>query len=98
MSPAAVLSASAFCSGVLAAWFWYRASQVRFPPFTEVRLVKGEPAPMTDREFMRWSAKWIHSLGREFGESGRLNKHAAIWTAVSTLLSGAASGLALWPN
>ena len=90
-----ILAVGAFGSGIIAAWYWYCASQAKFAPPGEIRLLKGEPKPMSQLEVLKWLSEWIFAINQGLGKSSQLNRHAAIWTAISVFLSGAASGLAI---
>jgi hypothetical protein len=77
----ALLSSAA---GLVAAWFWYRSSQVpAVPPWAAVGGI--EPG---DPDLAR--SGWIAALLESTQEAGRLNKVAALWTAASVALGVAA--------
>jgi hypothetical protein len=73
------LSVAAFVSGVLSAWYWYRASKFVFyggiPPWT---------APAN-------SQKGVWQIINQLREGSGFNKRAALWTAATAFLGGANS-------
>ena|SRR5256885_13986619 len=80
-------AALAAVSGLIAAYKWYKASRVDIIPFEEVGGVVRE-VPSTD------VAVWINALKLTLKKSGRLNRTAAAWTALSVLLTAISVALA----
>jgi len=80
-----ICSLGAFLSGVIAACYWYMASKVMVMPMWEQggQLV---PIPLEQGR-----SEWLHAVYLGSHKAGKLNKTAAIWTAVSVSLSGIAS-------
>jgi hypothetical protein len=73
----------ALFSGLVSAYYWYRASLVKIAPAWKLE-IEG------DRE--KNIMGWVTGNMIAFRESGILNKQAALWTAV-TVLFGAISSL-----
>jgi len=84
----AIISAT---SGIFAAYKWHAASRARFEPFEEKngRLVE---VPTSDTQ------TWIEALRLTLRKSGRLNKSAALWTAVSVAFAGLSAFAGAWPS
>jgi len=82
-----VLALFAFGAGLIAARYWYSASKVQIIPVWEESGVI-EPV-MPDQS----NADWIVGLIATAQKAGRLNKIAAVWTAISVSL-GTASAVA----
>lgn len=76
-----VLMLAALGTGLMAAWCWFKASRVRVQPSWDI-----EPA---DAEASMGG--WIAGSMTAFAESGRLNKIAALWTAVAVILGTVAN-------
>jgi hypothetical protein len=77
------LAAAALISGIIAAWYWYKATRVRFEPeFDQLPI----DAPEMD---VAW--KLIRAIMISVTKAGRLNRRAALWTAVSVVLGGASA-------
>ena len=68
-----VLALVAFCAGLMAAWFWYRASKVVAIPLRVSRIDPGSPE--------RSETGWVSGLLVAGNEAARLNKIASLWTA-----------------
>ena len=83
-----VLALVAFCAGLIAAWFWYRASMVVAIPLRVARIEPG--APDTS------GTDWVGGLLVASNEAARLNKIASLWTAASVALAAVSSLLAAW--
>lgn len=82
-----MLALMAFCAGLIAAWFWYRASRVVAVP---VRLGWVEPGSPE-------ATQWIGGLLAASNEVARLNKIAALWTAASVMIGVVSNLLETWP-
>lgn len=83
-----VLAVAAFITGLLAAGYWYKASRVQPDP----SLGRGgyvEPGIHSLAQDA-WNAALIQSAS----ESARLNKIAALWTAVAVALNALAALIA----
>lgn len=79
------LAIAAFLVGLLAAWFWWKASTVNTgPAFPEA--VKQNPG---DANFVQSMSLW--GLLNAVNESSRLNKWAALLTALAVVLSTAST-------
>lgn len=86
-----VLAMLAAASGLLAAFYWLRASKVQIIPMWEVN---GRIEPVT---LGSANTEWIVGLLETSAKSNGLNAIAARWTAVSVVLGGASSlASALW--
>jgi len=72
-------------TGLVAAYYWNKASRVHVMPFWEAN---GSLEPMDPT---RSNTEWIVAQMETTRRSGRLNAIAARWTAVSVLLGGIAS-------
>ncbi|MEO9169068.1 MAG: hypothetical protein ABI230_11750 [Aestuariivirga sp.] len=84
-----ILSLFAFLTGSLAAYFWYKASKVPVVPVYEQLGGSGfEPIGGSQMD-------WIVGLLQATHESARLNKIAAIFTAVSVFSGSLMSALSL---
>ena len=77
-----ILAMAALVSGLWAAWKWYAASKIHPKPNWEF-----EPVVPTLKH-MGWTSATLQA----FGDAGRLNASAAMWTAISVAL-GAASNI-----
>jgi hypothetical protein len=76
-----VFALLAFVSGMLAAWFWLRASRVRTDPgWSKNGLIEPGIHSMTQDA-------WIVAIMQSAAESGRLNAIAARWTALTAILT-----------
>lgn len=81
---ALVLAIAACVTGLIAAWHWYKASEIRIvPPWT--------PGGVRPWEQMLADYRRNEELSESTSESARLNKVAALWTAVAVALSGFSS-------
>ncbi|MGH8115675.1 MAG: hypothetical protein ACREPS_11580 [Rhodanobacteraceae bacterium] len=73
---------------MLAAWYWYKASRVQPDPgWDGTRLVEPGVHSMAQDA-------WIAAMLQSASESARLNKIAALWTAVAVALNALAALLA----
>lgn len=70
-----------FAAGLVAAFYWYRASRVNFVPFWEANGGVEPVDPLQSAEH------WVVALMKTGRKSGKLNRIAAVWTALSVLLS-----------
>lgn len=91
---AVILSVLAFGTGLVAAYYWYRSSQIQPDPGWRV----GPPSPeLTDLRPIEPLDLEAKNSGRvlaavqAFSESAELNKRAAIWTAVSVAFAAISS-------
>jgi hypothetical protein len=87
-----VAAIASFVAGLIAAFYWYRASQVNFVPFEEAGGVVRRLSPLNDPEH------WIVAIDKTLQKSGKRNRIAAIWTAVSLLLTALAAVLSALPQ
>jgi hypothetical protein len=71
------VSGVSFVFALLAAWFWFASAR---STISRAELTSYFTTPDGQARFVSWLA-----------ESARLNRWAAIWTGVSTLLAGVAS-------
>jgi|GEM_PF-4936490 len=83
----ATLTLASLLTGLMAAHLWYRASKVNIQPFY---VENGQMEPVDP---LRSQSEWIVSLLRTGQEAGRLNRLAAIWTAVSVFSAALAANL-----
>jgi hypothetical protein len=79
-------------TGILAAWYWYRASQVT------LKLPDTPQGEDIDLEILKAMAIWIVKIRTEIAWGNRLNKIAALWTAASVLLSAIGAALDRLPS
>jgi hypothetical protein len=79
----AVLSLGA---GLIAAWYWYKASRVHILPFWRTDTGVMEPLDVGQS-----NAAWIVAQLQTTQTSGRLNGIAALWTAAAVILGGISS-------
>jgi hypothetical protein len=70
-------------AGLWAAYCWWKASKVEIDP--------GGVEQTCDPELIQMS--WTTGIMKAVGESARLNKIAALWTAVAVLLNAVSSVL-----
>jgi hypothetical protein len=75
------LAALATVTGLVAAYYWYRASKIQIEPTWLT-----EPG---DNQLSQMG--WMAGMMRAFMESAGLNKHAAFWTAFSVALTAVSS-------
>lgn len=85
-----VFAILAFATGLPAAYFWYRSSQLQALPTYDM-FGKGnfEPVQESDRS-------WICGLLEITRQSGNLNQKAAILTALSVLFSSVSSVISVF--
>lgn len=74
-------------SGIIAAWLWWKASRVTVIPLW-AKHGGIEPVGGSD-------SQWVSGILEVLEESSRLNKKAAIWTAVS-VATGSAVPIVAW--
>jgi hypothetical protein len=74
-----VLASLALLSGLAAAVYWYLGSKPAAQPY------------ILPDEWTAQSLAWIESLKASLRESARLNRTAAIWTALSVVMSAASA-------
>lgn len=83
-----LLALLGFVSGMLAAWYWLRASRVRTDPgWGEHGLV--EPGIHSMAQDV-----WIVAIMQSVAESGRLNAIVARWTALTAIVTALAALIA----
>ncbi|WP_025100353.1 hypothetical protein [Burkholderia sp. A1] len=85
------LTLAGFAAGMIAAFWWYRASEVGVDPAWSKHEGGFEPV-----DALQSQAGWLVGLLQAADVSARLNQRAAQWTAVSVLLTGFASLLGLF--
>ena len=76
-----ILGAVSTVTGGIAAWFWFQSSRVKIVPH-DVRGGRFVEIPTADPHV------WIEALKQSLEETGRLNKWAALFTAVSIACGG----------
>lgn len=86
------VASAGLVTGLIAAWFWLCASKVPVQPTWAKNGIRAEPF---DPDQARMSE--IGGLFEAGQESARLNAKAAIWTAISVILSGASAVVGAWP-
>ncbi|WP_418646929.1 hypothetical protein ACNQFN_15650 [Thauera butanivorans] len=79
-----MLTFAAIATGMLAAWYWFKASRVKIDPGWD-RNGLVEPGIHSAAQ-----DAWMAALIRATADSARLNKVAAIWTAVAVALNALA--------
>jgi hypothetical protein len=73
----------ALICGLVAAWYWYKGSKIRFEPkFHELS------DDVTETDF-NWAL--VRAIMTALNETGALNRIAALWTAASVVLGGLTS-------
>lgn len=82
-----LLAAAAFITGLLAAWYWYKASRIQTVPKWGYS-GEGHWAQVLAQHY------WTNDLRESAAESARLNKIAALWTAVAVALNAFAALIA----
>jgi hypothetical protein len=80
---AASLNLSAALTGTTAAFFWFKASREK--SLLESLTMITRPEDLMD---LYWKLREVH---RDAAMAAKLNRIAALWTAASVLLAGAAS-------
>jgi hypothetical protein len=81
------LAIAALITGLLAAWKWYTASWVQPKPNWRTEPVE----PVLSN--MGWTGATLEA----FEKAGQLNAKAALWTAVSVVLSALSALAGAWP-
>lgn len=76
------LAIGAAITSFVAAYEWYRSSQVEIKPTWDI-----EPGEREDSQ-AGWTAGTMHA----FGESSKLSKRAALWALASAILALASAG------
>lgn len=77
------IALAALICGLVAAWYWYKASKVPFAPnYDEL------PADVSDIDF---HGALVTAVMIAVQKAGALNRLAALWTAAAVVLGGAAS-------
>lgn len=71
----------AFCIGLRAAYLWHKASKVNVIPMWET---DGRIEPV---DIALGHQVWITAILKTAEKSGKLNREAAIWTAIAVLVS-----------
>ena len=79
------LSGFALLTGLWAAWLWFKASKIDLRPMMQV----GDDLAEIGVDLH--PNAWIEAMKDTVQQSSDLNRRAALWTAVSVALSGAAS-------
>lgn len=87
---ATLLSVGSMLTGIVAAFFWFRASR---PP-SESRWWQVITMP-TELMGLYDTFRWVY---RDALDSAKLNRIASLWTAVSVILAGAASMASSFSN
>ena len=83
------IAALAFVTGLIAAWYWYRASKIAADPGWGPNGLAEPGVHSTTQD------AWIGAMLQSASESARLNKIAAFWTAVAAMLNALAALTAL---
>jgi hypothetical protein len=87
-----VLAALTMLSGLIAAFYWVKASRVFVAP---MEIIAGKLTPLDpDKD----PIPWIKATTKTVIKSSQLNKTAAYWTAGAVVLGAAASLAGLWPD
>jgi len=87
---AALLTVAGFVVGLLAAWYWWLASRVATSP------AWGE-AGFEPRDPVMSQMGWIVGMMKAADESAKLNRRAALLTAIAVVLSTGAGLPGLLP-
>lgn len=88
-----LLALATLVTAVIAAYYWFRSAIVPTAEMSEpVASVTDDPVQHLDVAIA--NANYIR---RSLTESGRLNKHAAIWTGVSAIIGAVATFFGLLP-
>lgn len=72
-------------AGLIAAYYWYRATKIGISPAWE--LVPSRESETVEKNIMGW----VTGNMIAFTSSGKLNKYAALWTAVAVATGGFSS-------
>jgi hypothetical protein len=76
-----ILAIVSTITGFIAAYKWWQASRVDFRPFDE----NGNELPSHETHV------WMNAIKLTLAKSGKLNKQAAIWTAIAAAFAGFSS-------
>jgi hypothetical protein len=77
------LGTAALICGLIAAWYWYTASKIKFDPrFHELS------DDVTETDF-NWAL--VRAIMMAVHETSALNRVAALWTAAAVVLGGSAN-------
>jgi len=76
------LSVASLGCGLIAAWYWYKASKIPFTPSYDKL-----PDDVSDIDF---HGALVTAVMLAVGKAGALNRLAALWTAASVVLGGSA--------
>jgi hypothetical protein len=79
---AVAMAASSLICGLVAAWYWYRASKIPFQPDYHAL-----PDDVSDIEF---HGALVTAVMKAVQKAGALNRLAALWTAAAVVLGGVA--------
>jgi predicted negative regulator of RcsB-dependent stress response len=82
-----LLAVVSFATGLLAAWYWYRSSQVA--------------VKQTNKEAKSYDSITLGLLRRAieaYQEVATLNKKAALWTITTVVLTAASAVAGAWPT
>ncbi|MGY5808614.1 hypothetical protein ACXHXG_12940 [Rhizobium sp. LEGMi198b] len=85
---AAIAASCALVSGLIAAWYWWKSSQVSFDPW------HGHHEPLIHEQ---WTLGIAVEFVRMSKEAAQLNAIAARWTAVTSVLAAIATLLPIFP-
>jgi hypothetical protein len=93
-----VVAIAAFLTGVAAAWYWYHSAKV--DPKTGWKPPVGDATQDPNALLANLNALfvWTFAIKDALRESSRLNRSAAIWTAISVLLSAVAAVMGNLPS
>lgn len=80
-----LLALLGFVSGILAAWYWLRASRMRIDPGW------GENGSVEPGIHSMAQDAWIVAIMQSAAESARLNAIAARWTALTAIVTALAA-------
>lgn len=84
------LAILALVTGLVAAWYWYRASKITADPGWGPNGLAEPGVQSAARD------AWIAAMLQSVSESARLNRIAALWTAVTVALAGISSVAAVF--
>lgn len=83
-----ILASSAFIAAMIAAGLWYLSGSIDYRLSQPTKMLDGTTE---DVPYTKAPATWVKVLHKSFTASGKINRMAAIFTAVSVLLSSASS-------
>ena len=86
-----IFSVAGFAFGLLAAYFWWKASEYSVSSPWKLELPRDVPSKSENDVVHNNMMGWVTGVMCAFKKSGDLNRRAAIWTAVTVGVTALAS-------